>query len=170
MKKFSPETFAKSLGLAPAQEFLSDSKAPLELYFDLWTTDRDRHEDARMGLAHGSMFATGYRSITGYYASGPGSKSDRRTTAKTLALLKFVPEGVACSDKIVYVVFDETANKEDSEDSETESAAHESDYLSFVILRTRDDARRYVAVTKKRMLSHPYKSSFCTAKYCLQGV
>ncbi len=164
MKIFTIEEFRKSLRLA------LEPKVPIELYFDLWTTDRDRHEDMKMGLAHGSMCATGYRSLDDYRSSGPGNKSDRRTTAKTLALLKFVPEGVACSDKIVYVVFDESDTKEDEEDSEGGSVAYEADYLSFVILRTREDARRYIAATKKRMLSHPYKSVFCIAKYCLQGV
>jgi hypothetical protein len=169
MKKFSPETFAKSLGLPASNTSVSNPDIPHELYFDLWTTDRDRHEDRKLGLTHGSMFCTGYRSPDDYLSSGPGNKSDRRTTAKTLTLLKFVPEGVECSDKIVYVVFDETYNMEDSEDSEDGAIAHESDFISFVILRTRDDARRYVAATKKRMIGHPYKSVFCIAKYCLQG-
>lgn len=124
----------------------------------------------KMRLTHGSLFATGYRSLTAYYNSGPGDKSTLQVSSKTLALLKFVPEGVACSDKLVYVVFDETDNKEDEEDSEVGSVAHEADYLPFVILRTRNDARKYVAFTKKRMASHPYSSVFRIAKYCLQGV
>lgn len=155
MKKFSPETFAKSLGLSTS---VSNPKAPPELYFDLWETDRDQGEDTRIDLTHGALYTTAYPSVANYYVSGPNNSLALSVSAKTLALLKWVPEGVACSDKIVYVVFDSSDYAEDLS------------YLQIVILRSRRDARNFVAFTKKRMTGRPSSSSIFIAKYCLQGV